>query len=65
MAAKNLEAIRRWVRENRPDLTQHFSKLEDNDGFILVMTTCFEAGRLFQSELPDPKNYNGPEAYLP
>lgn len=48
----NLVAIRKWVNDNRPDLMPQFNGLIQNDAAILLLTTGFEAGRMFQSENP-------------
>lgn len=48
----NLEAIRKWVNTNRPDITSQFNVLAQNDAAILLMTIGFEAGRQFQVDNP-------------
>lgn len=50
---KNAQAIRDWVMANRKDLAPTIDTLLKNDGFILMTTIGFEAGRKFQSENPD------------
>lgn len=59
----NLAAIRRWCELVRPDLVEYIDRLatsndRSHDAFILLMTTSFEAGRMFQSERPVPGEYD-------
>lgn len=49
---KNLAAIRTWMNKNRPDLASQLDALARNDAAILLLTSGFEAGRMFQSENP-------------
>lgn len=49
----NLKAILDWCEVNRPDLRPVVWAERNNDGFILLMTVGFEAGRTFQKESPD------------
>lgn len=65
--ALNLQYLRRWVKENRPDLVEkveeiilknqayHMRQITDPTGASLLMMAMlgFEAGRLFQKENPD------------
>lgn len=60
--AKNLQAILDWVEKNRPDCLKHVEQLVNNDGFILIMTMAFEAGRTFQKA--NPKAPMGSAAYI-
>ena len=50
---KNLAAIRKWVKEHRPDIYPHFDVYIKQDAFILLMSIGFESGRVFQHENPD------------
>lgn len=59
---KNFQAILDWCQENRPDLKPVVEAERNNDGFILLMTVGFEAGRRFQFQNPgfpftDPSGY--------
>lgn len=36
--AKNLKAIKEWVRENRPDCLPHMDQLAQQNSMILIMT---------------------------
>lgn len=49
----NLKAILDWCEKFRPDLRPIIWAERKNDGFILLMTVGFEAGRRFQKERPD------------
>lgn len=53
MTPKNLQAILDWCAEHRPDLRPVVEAEKNNDGFILLMTVGFEAGRVFQAKNPD------------
>jgi hypothetical protein len=60
--ARNVTAIKDWCHDQRPDLVPHITRIADgnvaqSDAFILLMTTAFEAGRMFQSKLADPARY--------
>ncbi|MFA5188526.1 MAG: hypothetical protein WC460_04150 [Patescibacteria group bacterium] len=66
MAAKNMEAIRKWVRENRPGLSREMDRILDSDkeqgpGMLSLLAIGFEAGRAFQKEHPNAPD--GAEAY--
>lgn len=50
---KNLQAILDWCQKNRPDLHAVVEAEKNNDGFILLMTVGFEAGRQFQIDNPN------------
>lgn len=52
MEPKNLEAIRKWTKENRPDIYPHFDTYITQNAFILLLSIGFEAGRQFQNENP-------------
>jgi hypothetical protein len=60
---KNFEAIKAWVKKNRPDLELYMEPLMKQDAVILLMTTAFEAGRQFQSDNPTFP-LNEPHLYL-
>jgi hypothetical protein len=52
MASKNLDAIKLWVSNNRSDMIESIDRIANGaggDAMILLMTTSFEAGRMFQS----------------
>jgi hypothetical protein len=49
---KNVQAIRKWVKANRPDLQPQLDALVRTDAAILLMSIGFESGRQFQSENP-------------
>ena len=49
----NLKAILDWCDKFRPDLRPIVWAERGNDGFILLMTVGFEAGRHFQKDRPD------------
>jgi hypothetical protein len=60
--ARNVTAMKEWVAENRPDLTDQFEIVfagrgAVSDAYILLMTTAFEAGRMFQSKTADATRY--------
>lgn len=58
--ARNVEAIRTWVRLNRPDMIESMDRVIDkgDNAHILLMATAFEAGRMFQAtEVTDPTSY--------
>lgn len=59
----NLAAIRRWCELHRPDMIESIDQLATSNNpnlnaFILLATTAFEAGRMFQSERPVPGEYD-------
>jgi len=57
---RNVQAIRKWVHANRPDMIEPMDGViaQANDALILLMTTAFEAGRMFQAEeVADPASY--------
>jgi len=49
----NFKAILDWCEVNRPDLYPVVMAERNNDGFILLMTVGFEAGRTFQKNNPE------------
>lgn len=65
--ARNLEAIKRWVKTNRPDCVAHIDKLAEQEAFILIMAMAFNAGfqegSKFQAE-SKPSNYYDPNGYF-
>lgn len=56
----NMEAIMDWVRERRPDMLPYMEQLMEKtkegdqlgDAYILLMSTCFTAGRVYQHKYP-------------
>lgn len=50
---RNFQAILDWCEAYRPDLRPVILAEKDNNGFILLMTVGFEAGRHFQKDNPD------------
>lgn len=57
---RNVEAILNWTRLNRPDMVETMEVVvaQGKDSLILLMTTAFEAGRMFQAEeAADPARY--------
>lgn len=48
-----MQAILDWCEVHRPDLRPVVEAEKNNDGFILLMTIGFEAGRQFQKDHPD------------
>jgi hypothetical protein len=52
--APNEAAIRKWIKDNRPDLPQHqIDGIMDNPGVFGMMSMAFEAGREFQIRNPE------------
>lgn len=49
----NLKSILDWCDKYRPDLKPVIWSERNNNGFILLVTVGFEAGRRFQHERPD------------
>ena len=60
---KNLQAVLDWCETHRPDLKPVIEAERNNDGFILLMTVGFEAGRQFQASNPTFP-LNQPHLYL-
>lgn len=57
---RNVSAILKWSRENRPDLFPKMVAIAEHGDttHILLMTTAFEAGRMFQAtEVENPARY--------
>ena len=59
----NVAAILEWCKLYRPDMTDYVEKIvnmpgEQGAAFCLLMTSSFEAGRMFQSQFEDPARYN-------
>lgn len=54
-------AIRKWVKENRPDIHPNMDIYVKQDAFILLLSIGFEAGRKFQNE--NPTLELGPSVY--
>ena len=61
----NLQYLRRWIRENRPELAEQFQVIvrradrKDPTGMtmMLMATIGFQSGRLFQEEHPEKGEY--------
>lgn len=52
--APNEAAIRKWIKEQRPDLPQHqIDGIMANEGIFAMMAMSFEAGRVFQVKNPE------------
>jgi len=49
---KNLQAVLDWCDAHRPDLKPVIEHERNNEGFILLMSVGFEAGRQFQASNP-------------
>ena len=60
---KNLQAVLDWCNTHCPDLKPVVEAERNNDGFILLMTLGFEAGRQFQASNP-AFPLNQPQLYL-
>ena len=58
----NLAFIKEWVSDNRPDLKSSIDELIKQDSFIFLVAMGFEAGRKFQSDMPEFPL--GPQSYL-
>lgn len=58
--AKNVAAIREWMKEHRPDLISHLDKIlgmlrdgdQLGDGLFLLLSVGFAAGRAYQQKNP-------------
>lgn len=68
----NIEAIITWCETYRPDMTQNIRRISEFPGeqgaaYALMMTTAFEAGRMFQTTVPSPTTYDpfDVEYYIP
>ena len=53
--AKNVEAVKSWLREHRPDNLASFIALTESDNQVSIsifaaMMMAFEAGRQFQAD---------------
>lgn len=62
MGAKNANAILDWCDKHRPDLVDHITKImelpnEQGAAYMLLMTSAFEAGRMFQTTVDAPTSY--------
>lgn len=70
--AANIEAILQWCQAHRPDIVDHVQAVTNLPGekgavFALLMTTAFEAGRMFQTTVENPTTYEpfDTEYYIP
>ena len=71
MEAENIQAIRNWAKENRPDCLVHIENIIEKESqndppakaLLLLLTICFEAGR---SSIPakQPKKPSQPSLVL-
>ncbi len=50
--APNEKAIRKWITDNRPDLSWQWDELMKSDAGFGIMAMGFEAGRDFQRANP-------------
>lgn len=58
MNAPNYTAIKRWFKENRPDIPAYqLERLMDEPAYALLMTASFEAGREFQQRNPEAPKF--------
>lgn len=55
----NTDAILKWCKEQRPDITASMRRIieEANPAYVLMLTTAFEAGRMFQTTVTSPTSY--------
>lgn len=51
--APNVQAIKQWIKNNRPDVPSYqVDAIMENQGIFAMMAMAFEAGRDFQNNNP-------------
>ena len=61
MNAPNFTAIKRWFKENRPDVPEYqLDGFIDNQAVAMLMAASFEAGREFQGRNPEAGKFLDP-----
>jgi len=57
--SRNTDAILKWCELNRPDMIPSMRLIieEANPAYVLMMTSAFEAGRMFQTTVDNPTSY--------